>query len=297
MSATWLQLFFASLVASTLGSAHCVGMCLPFAILAVENGSASANGPWKRACAYHLGRLLIYLILGTIVGSLSQTVAWLGLSSILRYAVGFALIAVGVMVLHPLRFLPGSTGVSYRPNLYHRFSVMVNEVSRQWTSILVKIRRAIPRNPNWLGALGWGVTSTLLPCGWLYLFAIAASTAGSLSLAIVIMTAFWLGTLPWLSVATWGWKRLDQRWQIWIRPVGALSLILFGSQLFSTRSSLAILKWLQETASSRSFTEIDAKALSPENLHRFVSEQAEELPCCRQKMVDGVLNQEATDVD
>jgi hypothetical protein len=45
-------------------------------------------------------------------------------------------------------------------------------------------------------ALVLGLSSTLLPCGWLYAFAaLAAGTGGALAGAW-LMSAFWLGSLP-----------------------------------------------------------------------------------------------------
>ena len=45
-------------------------------------------------------------------------------------------------------------------------------------------------------ALLTGLLTTLLPCGWLYAFAITASGTGSPLWGAVTMAAFWFGTLP-----------------------------------------------------------------------------------------------------
>jgi hypothetical protein len=40
------------------------------------------------------------------------------------------------------------------------------------------------------------MASTLLPCGWLYGFAVTAAGTGQAALGAAVMTAFWLGTVP-----------------------------------------------------------------------------------------------------
>jgi hypothetical protein len=41
-----------------------------------------------------------------------------------------------------------------------------------------------------------GLLTALLPCGWLYAFAIVAAGAGSASWGAAMMGAFWMGTVP-----------------------------------------------------------------------------------------------------
>src|SRR5207253_860845 len=47
-----------------------------------------------------------------------------------------------------------------------------------------------------LRALLLGSASALLPCGFLYGFALAAAATGSASKGAAVMAAFWLGNLP-----------------------------------------------------------------------------------------------------
>ena len=53
-----------------------------------------------------------------------------------------------------------------------------------------------------------GLLTTLLPCGWLYSFAITAAGTGSAWKGMLAMTAFWLGTLPALVLVGAGVKRI-----------------------------------------------------------------------------------------
>jgi sulfite exporter TauE/SafE len=45
-------------------------------------------------------------------------------------------------------------------------------------------------------ALLLGLFSTLLPCGWLYAFAVLAAGTGSVWAGMLVMAAFWAGTVP-----------------------------------------------------------------------------------------------------
>jgi sulfite exporter TauE/SafE len=53
--------------------------------------------------------------------------------------------------------------------------------------------------PPALRALLLGLFTTLLPCGWLYAFVATAAGTGSVSAAVMVMAAFWLGTVPMLA--------------------------------------------------------------------------------------------------
>ena len=48
-------------------------------------------------------------------------------------------------------------------------------------------------------ALVIGLLTALLPCGWLYAFAIVAARTGSILFGAAVMAAFWLGTVPILA--------------------------------------------------------------------------------------------------
>ncbi len=54
--------------------------------------------------------------------------------------------------------------------------------------------RPLPR----AGAIG--LLTALLPCGWLYVFAIVAAGTGSAALGAAVMAVFWVGTVPLLAL-------------------------------------------------------------------------------------------------
>lgn len=191
------------LLASLLGSVHCGAMCSAFACL--------ANAGARRGAWYHGGRLLAYVALGAAAGVLGAGLNRVGLiANVQRVAAlvtSVALIAWGVIqlrsVMHARRFAGAS----------------------QWGGTLARI---VARTGEWdprARAAAIGVTTGLLPCGWLWAFIATAMGTGSPFRAMLVMTVFWIGTVPMLVAVTAGARRwgplANTRW-----PLASASLVL-----------------------------------------------------------------------
>ena len=90
------------LIASLLGSLHCVGMCGPFAMLAAASDQQRKSALFP-AMAYSLGRLATYTIVGVIFGSLGMALNRIGLQPFAN-AGHFC---VGVFACHLLNVFAG----------------------------------------------------------------------------------------------------------------------------------------------------------------------------------------------
>lgn len=217
--------FFAVLIASLLGSAHCVGMC--GGIIACCIGQSELSSRLTQVL-YHLGRLFTYLILGALAGYLGQTVDhWgdlLGIQRIAAIGSGILLIASGV-----IKLLRSNTRLG--PN---KFSALTTG-SKFLTTLYALVFRSA-KLPNWgLRAFLIGALSTLLPCGWLYSFVAVAAGSSSAFNGTLIMLAFWLGTVPALSFFGSVTGVLTGRAQRYIPSVTATLLIVAGLFALSTR--------------------------------------------------------------
>ena len=171
------------LVASLLGSMHCVGMCGAFVAFACAPG-ADAKPRMGPLVAYNLGRLTTYTLLGAIAGLLGQAID-LGAEAIgLQRAAAMlaAAFLVGFGVISILRLRGVRIPKAPVPSVLQRVVTAGHRTAMGMTPIT--------------RALVVGLLTTLLPCGWLYAFAIAAAGTGSPLLGAVTMAAFWLGTLP-----------------------------------------------------------------------------------------------------
>ncbi len=270
----------AILVASLLGSGHCVGMCGPFAVLAT--GSA-AEGPWSRRwgalASYHAGRWVTYLILGALMGGLGSVADGLavgaGWAPIAARLVGGLMIVMGFVLI--VRWWRGKAGVvSHAP------------WALRWNQMLIALRKRWHAKTASGAAFSWGLISTWLPCGWLYVFAIAAAGAGSVAWGMVLMTAFWIGTLPLLSlvpVGAWliasptslSWtsrlRTLITSVQPFVQPLAACLLIAFGIFTATSRAEIPL-------ANLRISTSDPTRGSVGEQLNEVIDQ---ELPCC----VDG----------
>ncbi|HTM21050.1 MAG TPA: sulfite exporter TauE/SafE family protein [Kofleriaceae bacterium] len=171
-----IALLVATLLASLAGSVHCAAMCGPFAALAGSGGGPGAPVAWS------LGRLAVYAALGALAGALGATIDLAGglihvqrgatvLAGLLVLAMGLLQLAAALGVRLPA---PGSGRLVRRA--------------------LVPLQR---RRPATRAAL-LGLLTAALPCGWLYAFVVAAAGTGGPARGALLMTAFWLGTVPML---------------------------------------------------------------------------------------------------
>jgi len=181
----------AILLASLLGSWHCAGMCGAFVALAVGDSRS-----WRTPLAYHVGRLVSYLLLGAaagLAGSLVNVTATLsGLRAPAAMLAGAAMLLFGIICL--LR----SRGVQ----------ISHLKLPSAWSRLVTRLSMLAMNRPPLVRAGIIGLCTTLLPCGWLYAFAVtAAGTAHPLSGAAV-MAIFWVGTLPALIVVGAGFRGL-----------------------------------------------------------------------------------------
>jgi sulfite exporter TauE/SafE len=77
-------------------------------------------------------------------------------------------------------------------------------------------------------ALVTGLATTLLPCGWLYVFVATAGGTGKVSDGIMVMTIFWLGTVPALVAVGIGAQRVFGPLRRRLPALGAAAVVLMG---------------------------------------------------------------------
>ena len=96
-------LFSAILLASLLGSTHCVGMCGPLALWASGSTEQTRGRVAWNATLYHSGRLVTYTLMGLLAGAIGQLVdlggQTIGLRMMAARIVGGFMIFVGVLRL------------------------------------------------------------------------------------------------------------------------------------------------------------------------------------------------------
>ncbi len=166
--------------ASLLGSVHCAGMCGGFVAIAGEG--VSGNARWVAQLSYNAGRLVSYMVFGAAAGLLGHAVDLAGSAAgIGRIA---ALVSGSIMILWGMGALLETQGVRVFRGRW--------ALPKRLTEALASVRRL---SPAWRG-LVLGLSTTLLPCGWLYAFAVTAAGTASPLQGALLMAAFWTGNLP-----------------------------------------------------------------------------------------------------
>ncbi len=168
---------FVIIAASMIGSIHCVGMC---GALALTAGAQSKRG----LINYHLGRFFGYFCVGALAGFLgsefiNSEMKYISLISsvflgVIFLIVGFSIIKKGQLHVKQPHFL----------KLFYQRRVgrlLENKTSHSVSSFLI------------------GLLSPLLPCGWLYGFILVAIATNDALWGGILLTSFWIGTLPALS--------------------------------------------------------------------------------------------------
>ena len=186
MEATLVAAFIAGLA----GSGHCIGMCGPIVLLIERDGAGIG-----RRLAANVGRLGFYVVLGGIAAAFGVFLtSFTGVSEglfMLRTAAGVIIILLGLHLLFDLRLVGWLEKVG--SSLWQRMSPFAKHV--------------MPANTI-ARSLGAGFIWGALPCGLVYSAVVLAATAGGASGGAMVMTAFWLGTLPSLLLAGGMAKRL-----------------------------------------------------------------------------------------
>lgn len=203
------------LIASLAGSLHCAGMCGPVVVMATSLDQQYVN-PSHVALAYHGGRLLIYTLLGLIAGSigmaLNVSASYAGFQQVAAYIAGITMILFGIIAI--LRIC------GYQ--LHHlRVPGFLNRT-------ISKLQRYAFQVPPVTRALLLGLLTALLPCGWLWIFLIAAAGSGHPLMGALIMFTFCLGTMPILLAVGMSIQSITNRFRGLAPTVLAIAIIVLG---------------------------------------------------------------------
>ncbi len=166
-----------------LGSfGHCIGMC---GGIVIAYSSTKVQQKWNKLeqstahILYSLGRVLTYSVLGAVFGFIGGVVTFSNTANgILWLVAGTAMILAGLSLLGKVKFL----------------TLIEHSVSKStWYQNNFK---SLLASQTFLSFFLLGMLNGLLPCGFVYFFAItAASTADPLYGALVMMI-FGLSSIP-----------------------------------------------------------------------------------------------------
>ncbi|MEN8718528.1 MAG: sulfite exporter TauE/SafE family protein, partial [Sulfurovum sp.] len=166
-----------------LGSfGHCVGMC---GGIVVAYSSTKIKTSWTKQTQaishllYSLGRTTTYMILGAIFGLVGGVVSFDNMTSgILLLTTGVMMMLIGLSLMGKIKFLTSiEHGCSKSPLYQKTFKSLLS--SNTFFSFYLL-----------------GMLNGLLPCGFVYVFAVTAASTGSPFWGAVVMMIFGLSTIP-----------------------------------------------------------------------------------------------------
>lgn len=222
-----------------ISSLHCIGMCGPIAMmLPVER-----NNPTKKATqiiTYHLGRLVAYSSIGLFFGLIGKGFFLAGFQQKLSIVIGLAMITVIL--------IPEKTFSKYN------FSKPVF----RWISKIKMTLGSHFKNKSYKSIFIIGLLNGFLPCGMVYVALFGAIAMQSLSLGVMYMVLFGLGTVPLMSSVVYFNSFISISFRNKIQKLIPIVVIVIGM--------LFILRGLG----------LGIPYLSPSNMSLFI----QELPTC-----------------
>jgi sulfite exporter TauE/SafE len=199
---------------SLLGSLHCAGMCGGF--VCVYSGGSGGGRRLLPHVAYNGGRLVSYLLLGVLAGTIGAGLDQLGaLAGLARLA---AVVAGALMIVWGGMALLRAAGIRIPEPAAPGF------LRARFAGAL----RAVHAQPPALRALTLGLVTTLLPCGFLYAYVTIAAGTGSAPGGMLVMAAFWAGTVPVMAGLGAAAGRALQPFQRRVPEFTAAALLVIG---------------------------------------------------------------------
>lgn len=166
-----------------LGSfGHCIGMCggivLAYSTIKIDPKSSKVSQSTAHLL-YSLGRVFTYSILGAIFGALGGVVTFSNTANgVMLIVAGIAMVLAGLSLMGKIKFLT---------LIEHSFS------SSPFYKDMFK--RVLNSRSNF-SFFTLGMLNGLLPCGFVYFFAITAASTASPLYGALVMAIFGLSTIP-----------------------------------------------------------------------------------------------------
>lgn len=175
--------FWSIVTIAFLGSfGHCIGMC--GGIVLAYTGT-KVDPKWNAAhqstahLLYSLGRVTTYTVMGALFGYLGSVATFSGYTvAALFIFAGIVMILTGLSIMGKMKFLT------------------VIEHSLMKSAWYQKSFRAIMQDKSLFSFYLLGMLGGLLPCGFVYFFAVTAASTMSPFWGAIVMLVFGLSTIP-----------------------------------------------------------------------------------------------------
>ena len=195
---------------------HCIGMCggivIAYSSTKVEQGWSKTEQSFSHLL-YSLGRIVTYSILGAIFGYIGSVATFSNTANAVLWLVaGTAMLLTGFSLLGKIKFLT---------LIEHSFS------KSTWYQ---KNFRALIKSQSFTSFFLLGMLNGLLPCGFVYFFAITAASSANPLYGALVMAIFGLSTVPALfSLGFFVGLFKQSSLRNIMMKLAAISVILYGS--------------------------------------------------------------------
>lgn len=230
-------MLYSAFIFGLISSFHCVGMCGPIAMMLPVDRNNEAKKV-TQIITYHIGKLTAYGILGLIFGLLGRSFYLAGMQQQLSIIVGILMILVAV--------IPEKVFAKYN------FSKPVYRV-------ITKVKSSLGqqfKNKSYKSLFTIGLLNGFLPCGMVYVAIFGAIAMQSVSLGVLYMLLFGIGTIPMLTAVIYISNVLSFSFRGTLQKIIPVVAVVIGM--------LFIIRGLG----------LDIPYLSPSNMSLFVQSEA-----------------------
>jgi sulfite exporter TauE/SafE len=214
--------FFSMFMLGILGTGHCIGMCGPLVIAFPARG-----GGFVSHLYYHLGRIVTYTIIGSVMGGIGVGLAEIATVTGGNYPVWVTRIQMGASIVAAfflLMFGLARLGIIREPGWMNLASPNKIPGYRK----LLKSALASKREAEMLLI---GLMMGLLPCGLSFAAFSRALPSGSPIHGAAMVFIFALGTLPGLLLLGTGASGFARRYQTHSDILAGLLMIFMAAEL------------------------------------------------------------------
>jgi len=192
-------------------------------VLSISSTFAAAKN-YKPMIAFHLARLIGFLLLGGLIGLI-------GSAFIITPLVSFIMTIVIFLVMVIMGF-----------NLLQIFP-WLNRFQPKMPKFIGKKTIGLKQNRNYFGVILLGVATFILPCGFTQSMQIYSLSTGSFLTGALTMFTFALGTLPVLGMISFASMKFSKTLQsgLFFKVAGFLVLFFAVFNLYSSILGLGIL--------------------------------------------------------
>ena len=213
-----LAFFIGALVTGLVGSAHCLGMCGPLALMV--HGFHSQKR-WALVL-YFLGKTLTYAALGAIAGSVGTGLISFGFTQVVSISLDMALLLLAINQL-------------WQPQWWHN-----NIAAQKMQTFLATKTAKLLNNSKRGSSLFMGMLNGLLPCGLVYLGMIGSAATANAFQGAFYMMLMGIGTLPAMLVFVGGMHSATQLWRFRIQKIMPYMVAVVGLLLVLRGAGLGI---------------------------------------------------------